>query len=141
VSAHKQETIRTPLGRARGLGSAKDGTHHWIMMRVTSILLLPLSVYFLFQLRYFLPEPRLYTNLIVQLADPVTALALVLFILSGFYHACLGVQTIIEDYVHGEGMKIFLLFLNKIAFFVLGTAGIFAVAYITFALYGGTAGE
>lgn len=141
MTAHQKETIRTPLGRARGLGSAKDGTHHWIMQRVTAALLLPLGVYFLFQAPYFLPEPKLYTNLIVQLADPVTAVAMILFIFSAFYHAALGVQVIIEDYVHGEGAKIALLLFNKLFFFVLGTAAIFAVVYITFALYGGTAGE
>ena len=135
-SAEKSSSIRSPLGRARGLGSAKDGTHHWIMTRLSGVLLLPLSVYFLFQIKYFLPEPKDYTSLIVQIADPVTALALVLFILTAFYHAALGVQVIIEDYVQSEGAKITLLFLNKITFFTLGVTAVFAVIYITFALYG-----
>lgn len=135
-ASEKQSSIRSPLGRARGLGSAKDGTHHWIMTRLTSVLLLPLGLFFLYQAQYFLPQPKDYTSLIVQIADPLTALALVLFILTGFYHAALGVQAIIEDYVHSEGAKISLLFLNKISFFTLGVTAVFAVIYITFALYG-----
>ena len=141
MSDKKQQSLRSPLGVARGLGSAKDGTHHWIMMRLTSILLLPLSIYFICNARYFLPPVDEYVNLITQISDPVMSLCLVLFILAGFYHAALGVQTIIEDYVHGEGVKITLLFLNKIGFFTLGVIAIYAVLYITFALYGqGAAG-
>ncbi len=137
----KKSSIRSPLGKARGLGSARDGTHHWIMMRVTSVLLLPLSVYFICNAKYLLPVPSEYTSLITQIADPVMSMAMILFILVGFYHAALGVQTIIEDYVHSEGTKIVLLFLNKIAFFTCGLVAVYSVIYITFALYGqGAAG-
>lgn len=136
-SNQKEQSLRTPLGAARGLGSAKDGTHHWIMMRVTSVALVPLCLYFVFQAQYYLPEPGLYTSLIVQLADPLTSVLMVLFILCGFYHACLGVQTIIEDYVHCACMRTGLLLANKIGFFALGVVSIYALLYISFALYGG----
>lgn len=141
MAEEKTETIRTPLGRARGLGSAKDGTHHWIMTRLSSILLLPLSLYLLWHAEYFLPEPGDYTSLIVQIADPVMSLALILFIATGFYHACLGVQVIIEDYVHKESARIFLLVFNKLFFFALGITALYAVIYTTFALYGAAAIE
>ncbi len=130
----KKETIRSPLAQARGLGSAKDGTHHWWMQRVTAIALIPLSIYWLAHLDDLAEKD--YAMFISWLGDPFVSIAALLFIAASFYHAMLGVQVIIEDYVHEEGSKIGCLLLNKLCFFFMGFACFFAVVYINFALYG-----
>jgi succinate dehydrogenase / fumarate reductase membrane anchor subunit len=127
-------SIRTPLARARGLGSAKSGTGHWWMQRVTSVMLLPLTLYILFHLGHFLPDPYESNNLIGEIGRPTMSLALILASLSGFYHGWLGVQVIIEDYVHNEGAKMAALVGNALLFFFLGAACVFSVLYIDFAL-------
>jgi succinate dehydrogenase / fumarate reductase membrane anchor subunit len=129
-------SIRTPLARARGLGSAKDGTHHWWMQRVTSIALVPLSLYLATQLREGMTAD--YAAFIAWVSYPPVAIALILFIVTSFYHAALGMQVIIEDYAGSEGWKIALLTLNNLLFFFLGVACLFAITYISFALYGRT---
>jgi len=130
----KQETIRTPLGHARGLGSAKDGTHHWWMQRVTAVALVPLSLYWLSCLKCMTTPD--YGVFIGWLGDPFVSIAALLFIFAAFYHAMLGVQVIIEDYIHAEGCKVACLLLNKLAFLFMGFACAFAIVYINFALYG-----
>lgn len=124
-------SIRTPLGRARGLGSSKEGTHHWWMQRVTSIALVPLSLYWLCALKNITDTDQM--TFTAWLGQPVNGIAAILFIIASFYHAMLGLQVIIEDYVHGEGLKLASLLLNKLAFFALGAVCIFAVLYINFA--------
>lgn len=130
MSDHNQNSLQSPLGRARGLGSAKDGTHHWILQRVTSIALIPLVLYFLWQLPNIIMTDR--AAVIQWLQDPVVGIALVLFIITAFYHAALGIQVVIEDYIHTPFLKFSTLLLNQIAFFFLGVAGIYAVIRLTF---------
>lgn len=128
------DSIRTPLGRARGLGSSKEGTHHWWMQRVSSIALVPLSLYWLCSLKHITDTDQMAFT--AWLGQPVNGIAAILFIIAAFYHAMLGLQVIIEDYVHGEGMKLASLLLNKLVFFALGAVCIFAVLYINFAPVG-----
>ena len=127
-------SIRTPLAHARGLGSARAGTHHWWMQRVTSIALVPLSIYWLCALKHITDTDQMAFT--AWLGKPVNGIAAILFIIAAFYHAMLGLQVIIEDYVHGEGCKLASLLLNKLAFFALGAVCIFAVLYINFAPVG-----
>jgi succinate dehydrogenase / fumarate reductase membrane anchor subunit len=126
-----QESIRTPLARARGLGSAKESVHHWWMMRVTSVALLPLLAYLAMHANNFLLSPQDFAYLVSVIGAPVMAVVLILTILLGFYHACLGVQVIIEDYVHKELLKYPCLIFNTVFFFFAGVAGIYAVLYIS----------
>lgn len=126
-----KKTIRTPLGKARGMGSAKDGTHHWWLQRVTSVILLPLAFYFLFRLDGFLPPPNNHASLVVALGKPLTAAALLLGIAAGFYHAMLGMQVIIEDYVHHKGLKTAALLLNILFFAALGILSAVSVVHIS----------
>lgn len=127
-------SIRTPLARARGLGSAHSGTHHWWMQRVTAIAMIPLALFFLSQLPQITAAD--YSEFLIWMKQPLTSIAMLLFIICGFYHGSLGLQVIIEDYVHSEGNKIALLLLNKLAFLFLGFACVYAVVYINFALHG-----
>lgn len=130
----KQHDIRTAIARARGLGSAKDGVEHWWMQRVSSVALLPLSLYWLAHIKD-IADPD-YNVFITFIGDPFVSIMAILFIVAAFYHAMLGMQVIIEDYVHGKGTKVACLMLNKLAFWGMGLACIFAIAFINFALYG-----
>jgi succinate dehydrogenase / fumarate reductase membrane anchor subunit len=131
--AHENEkTIRSPLGRARGLGSARDGTHHWWMQRVTSIALIPLSLYFLTQIDAMAEAD--YAGFIRWMKHPSVAIASVLFVITSFYHAALGLQVVIEDYQHSEYYKLACLLLTKIVFGFMAIACIFCICYINFAL-------
>jgi succinate dehydrogenase / fumarate reductase membrane anchor subunit len=122
--------MRTPLGRVRGLGSAKEGTDHFWRIRLTAIALVPLSLFvigWVLSLRNAtLDEVR------ASLAQPLVALAVALFLLAALDHMRLGMQIIIEDYVHGEGNKLALLILNTFFTVAIGIASIFAILKLTF---------
>lgn len=126
------DSLRSPLGRARGLGSARSGSHHWWVHRVTSVMLIPLSVYLLWQARHFLPAADSYASLIVLLSDPVTATAIALTLVIGFHHTYQGLQVVIEDYVHGHLAKTALMVLSATACVFLSAAGLIALARIAF---------
>lgn len=123
-------SLRSPLSQARGLGSAKDGVSHWWMQRMTAIALIPLSLWFVFSLVRF---PLLdHATMVAWIHAPLVAVALVLFFLAMFYHAALGVQVVIEDYVGNEGVKLVSIVVTKFALFAFGAAAIFAVLKIAF---------
>jgi succinate dehydrogenase / fumarate reductase membrane anchor subunit len=92
--------MRTPLGRVRNLGSAKGGTHHWWMQRVTSIALLPLTLWFVFSAASLAGHSFEATQ--AWIARPFNAVLLLATIGLSFYHAAIGVQVVIEDYTRGE---------------------------------------
>jgi succinate dehydrogenase / fumarate reductase membrane anchor subunit len=116
----------TPLGRVRGLGSAREGTHHWIVQRITAIGNL-LAGGFLVASLLLLPDLS-YGTLSEWIARPVPATAMALLVITTFWHAKLGLQVLIEDYVHTPGNKVaVLLALNLAA--VAGIAfGLFSIA-------------
>lgn len=117
----------TDLGRVRGLGSAKEGVHHWWLQRVTAIANLVLVLWFIFSL---VRLPSLdYASVILWLRQPVVAVPMLLLIVSVFWHLRLGVQVMIEDYVHGTPKVVAMLVLN---FYVLAgaAAAVFAVLKI-----------
>ena len=93
-------SIKTPAKRVHGLGSAKEGTHHWWMQRLTALLLVPLSLWFVASLWYLFGASRV--ELIDWLSGPISCTLMILLILAGFYHAKLGMQVVIEDYVHSR---------------------------------------
>lgn len=119
---------RSPMGRARGLGSAKQGTHHFWMQRVSAIALVPLTLWFVFSIAQ-LPAAS-YAAATHWVSSPSVAVVLVLFLAALFYHSMLGVQVVIEDYVSSEGRKLALLLLSKFLHVLAATAGIFAVLSI-----------
>ncbi len=122
--------LRSSLGRARGLGSAKEGVAHWWAQRVTAVALVPLALWLAFSLaRLSFADHAAVTAWIAQ---PLVAIALVLTLFATFYHAKLGLQVVIEDYVHGGFAKHTMLLLSTFATFVLGAGSIFAVLKIAF---------
>ncbi|MCZ6509344.1 MAG: succinate dehydrogenase, hydrophobic membrane anchor protein, partial [Alphaproteobacteria bacterium] len=90
-------SLRSPLGRARGLGSAKSGTQHWWAQRLTAIALVPLTIWFVIAMVAATGSD--YTTARAFIGNPVTAVLLVLLIVATFHHAQLGLQVVIEDYV------------------------------------------
>ena len=117
--------LRTPLGRIEGLGSAKSGTQHFWHQRVTAVALVPLSIWFVASALAYVGAEQ--GAVAAYFAEPVNAVPMFLFILASTYHMSLGVQIIIEDYIHNEGQKIALLMLNRFAAWAIGAASSFAL--------------
>ncbi len=123
-------SLQTPLGRVRGLGSAGNGVHHWWLQRLTSLALVPLAVWLLVSL---LTLPALdFVTLVSWMAGLWTASLLTLFVLIASWHSSLGIQVILEDYVHDAGLKALTLVVSGFAHAVLAAVGVFAVLRIAF---------
>lgn len=122
--------MRTPLGRVRGLGSAKDGTEHFWHQRVTAIALVFLALAFVGFLLALVGASHAQATAYV--GSPIVAVVLVLFLVAGFYHLKLGIQVVVEDYVHSEAAKVGTLLFNTFACAVLGLVCIFSVLKIAF---------
>lgn len=124
--------LQTPLGRVRGLGSAKEGVSHWWLQRLTAIALVPLSLWFVISVIGLIGAD--YATFQAFFANAGNLSMTVLLILAVFWHAVLGVQVVIEDYVHGEAVK----FASLIALRLVGVGlGFFAaVSVIMFGIGG-----
>ncbi|HYX00513.1 MAG TPA: succinate dehydrogenase, hydrophobic membrane anchor protein [Reyranella sp.] len=122
--------LRTPLSRARGLGSAKQGVHHWWAQRITAIALLPLVVWFAISL--VMMSGAEYEVVRAWLGAPVVMVLLILTIAVGLHHAQLGIQVVIEDYVHSDGWKLALIVLVRFIAVSFGLAAIVAILSIGF---------
>lgn len=116
---------RTSLSRVRGLGSAKSGTGHWWMQRVTAVALIPLSFWLIYFLGLSITAP--YSETLAWLMSPLNSVGIVAWIIAAFYHAALGLQVVIEDYVAAEGPKIILIWAVNLAFLLLAIAALLAV--------------
>ena len=122
-------SLRSPLSRVLGSGSAKEGTEHWWMQRVTAIALLVLGAWFLISLQGV--ETYQQADLYAWVAHPVNAVMLLLLSVTLAWHSALGVQVVIEDYVHGPALKIVSLLLSKFVHIFLGLAAVFAVLWVS----------
>jgi succinate dehydrogenase / fumarate reductase membrane anchor subunit len=122
--------LRSPLNRVRGLGSARDGTHHWWIQRLTALALVPLVVWFVVSIVSLTGAD--YTAVRAWVASPVSMVLLVLTIGLTFLHGQLGLQVVIEDYIHVEWHKLTLLILVKGMALLLAVVGIVAIARIAF---------
>jgi succinate dehydrogenase / fumarate reductase, membrane anchor subunit len=123
-------SLRTPLKRVRYLGSAKEGSDHFWKQRVTAVSNLVLSIVVVALLVSLAGAD--HGTVVAALKRPEFALPLILLVVSGVIHMRLGMQTIIEDYVHGEAAKITLLMLNTFFAITVGTASVLAVMKIYF---------
>jgi succinate dehydrogenase / fumarate reductase membrane anchor subunit len=100
----ERTTLRSPLGRVRGLGSSQSGVHHWWLMRVTSVALLPLSIWLVFALAGLAGAS--HAEALAFIGRPFNAVLLLAFLAAAFHHTAYGVQVIIEDYVRAEWGRI-----------------------------------
>lgn len=124
-----KERMRSPLGRALGLGSAKDGVEQWWLERVTAIGLVPLTVWFAAAIVVHMNSD--YATAIAWLRTPLATTLMVLLLAALFWHTALGLQVVIEDYVH-SGLKLPLVIAMRFGCFVLAVAGILAILRICF---------
>jgi succinate dehydrogenase / fumarate reductase membrane anchor subunit len=127
----KLKSLRSPLAKARGLGSARSGTHHFIAQRMTALALVPLLIYVTIG---FLNNavPGGYSGGIYWLQSPVTASLIILMLLTGLYHGVIGMQVVIEDYVHGELSKFVSILVIKFIAAAIAILGTLSIAKIFF---------
>jgi succinate dehydrogenase / fumarate reductase membrane anchor subunit len=118
-------SLRSPLGKVLGLGAAKDGVQHWWTQRLTSVALVPLSIWFVVSL---LTLPGLdYPAVVAWMSQSWTALLLIILVLVAGWHSQLGVRVVVEDYVHGAGARTVTLVAVLFAHVLLAGAAVFAV--------------
>ena len=120
----------TSIGRVRGLGPAHEGAHHWLVQRLTAIGNL-VTVLFLIVSLLMLPNLS-YEAVTGWMAQPLPAFMMALLVVSTFWHASLGLQVLVEDYVHAPGNRFIVLALIKIALFSGAAFGLFSIARLAF---------
>jgi succinate dehydrogenase / fumarate reductase, membrane anchor subunit len=130
MSARPSTNMRTPLGRVRGYGSAKSGTDDFIRQRLTAIANIPLTIGAILIVMSLLGRNHAAAAQILG-STPV-AIVMLLFVISVFYHMRIGMQVIIEDYVHDERAKYALLILNTFYAFAAGFAAVYAILKLSF---------
>jgi succinate dehydrogenase / fumarate reductase membrane anchor subunit len=121
-------SIRTPFSKVQGLGAAHSGTEHFWRERATSVALLPLTAWFVYAAIHLIGLS--YEDAFVFLHEPVNAIAMLLFVVASVIHMTLGIQVVIEDYVHTEGSKLLLFLANKAFGWIIGVACAFAILRI-----------
>jgi succinate dehydrogenase / fumarate reductase membrane anchor subunit len=120
--------LRTPLARVRGLGSAKEGVSHWWWQRLTAIALVPLCVWLVWFVTSLLGAD--YNTVRASVAKPLNGGLLMAFVVALFYHGQLGLQVVIEDYIHHRPLEIFLQIAVKFGAFLFAAASVLAVLRI-----------
>ncbi len=125
MTAPRLADLRSGLSRARGLGSAKEGISHWWAQRLTALALVPISLWFVGSLIGLVGAGQ--PAVVAWASSPLSAVLLIALIVATFHHAQLGLQVVIEDYVHNEGAKLAAILIVKGAAFLLATAGVLAV--------------
>ncbi|HSR71785.1 MAG TPA: succinate dehydrogenase, hydrophobic membrane anchor protein [Kiloniellales bacterium] len=123
-------SMRSPLGRVRGLGTAKEGTAHWWAQCMTSLALVPLTLWFIVSLVALTGAD--HATVVEWIGSPLVAGLLILLIVTTFYHGALGLQIIIEDYVHIPPVKFAALIAVNGLSIVLGLTGVLAVLTVLF---------
>ncbi|MGI9237204.1 MAG: succinate dehydrogenase, hydrophobic membrane anchor protein [Woeseiaceae bacterium] len=121
-------SLRTPLGRVLGLGTAKDGTAHWWGQRVSAVALMFLGLWFAWMVA--VTPDFSHAAVVAEIGRPLNSLLLLLLCSALAYHSYLGLQVVIEDYVHAPGVKLIALLMSRFAHIVLAAAAVFAILKI-----------
>ncbi|HEV8029480.1 MAG TPA: succinate dehydrogenase, hydrophobic membrane anchor protein [Stellaceae bacterium] len=117
--------MRSSLGRAIGLGSAKEGVGHWWRQRVSALALVPLTLWFVIAVISMIGAD--HAAFVAWVKSPMPAVFLILLLVAVFYHTALGLQVVIEDYVHREAMRLAALLLMRLLCILFAVRGILAV--------------
>ena len=117
--------MRSPLGRAIGLGSAKEGVTHWWRQRVSALALVPLTLWFVIAVIALVGAD--HAAFVAWVRSPMPAVLLILLLVATFYHTALGLQVVIEDYIHGEVMRLAALLVMRLLCILFAVRGILAV--------------
>ena len=123
-------SLRTPLGRVLGLGTAKDGTEHFMSQRISAIALVLLGCWFMYSM--FTIESMAYLEVMRFVAAPLNSVLLSLLCITAAWHSYLGVQVVVEDYVQAHGAKLFSLIASRFAHAFLAVACVYAILRIGF---------
>ena len=124
-----RQRMRSPLARAMGFGSAKDGVEQWWIQRVSAVALVPLTLWFVASIIVHTGSD--YATFIIWLGTPLASILMILLLIALFYHTALGLQVVIEDYVH-SGAKFGALIAMRLGCVALAVAGILATMRIAF---------
>jgi len=122
-------SLQTPLGRFLGHGSARDGTEHWWMQRINAVALVPLCLWFVVTLATLANYE--YATILLWVTQPFNAIMLILLLMAVLYHSLLGLQVVVEDYVHTDWTKVSILMLFKLVHIALGVAAIYSILTIS----------
>jgi succinate dehydrogenase / fumarate reductase, membrane anchor subunit len=123
-------SLMTPLNRVLGLGNAKGAAEHWWLQRTTAVALLPLGLWFAYELLTL--GSFNYASVVAWVREPLTSILLILLVVAAGYHSAFGVQVVIEDYVTGKGTRAATLMASTLAHVGLTIAAVFAVLKIAF---------
>lgn len=123
--------MQSPVGRVLGLGSAKEGVEHWWRQRTTALALVPLTIWFVIWVIAMVGADR--AAMVAWMHNPICAVLMIVLIVATFYHAALGLQVVIEDYVHGEGLRLATLIVMRALCVLFVVRGVLAVLTLAFA--------
>lgn len=123
--------MQSPLGRVLGLGSAKEGVEHWWRQRTTALALVPLALWFVISVIGLVGSDR--AAIVAWMHNPMAAVLMIVLIVATFYHAALGLQVVVEDYVHGEGKRLATLIVIRALCVLFVLRGVLAVLTLAFA--------
>jgi len=121
-------SLQTPLARARGLGSAKEGLHHWWMQRITAIALIPLALWLIYAIACIADAG--YITVIEEISSPLNSSLIISLIIAAFYHAALGMQVVFEDYISSKSTRVVCIVSTNLLLFFLAITGVFSVVRI-----------
>ncbi len=125
-----KDDFAAPLKTAKNLGSAHEGVHHWMLQKITALANIPLVLWLIWSIVSL--QGASYMMFTTWLALPINAILMVLLVVSVLYHAVLGAQVIVEDYISNKAFRMFKLIGQKLFFFAMGVACIFSVLKIAF---------
>lgn len=121
----KKDGLKTPLSRALGLGAGHGALHHWMIQRVTGVFAVPLTFWLAWAVLQI--KGLSYDGVVAWIAQPVNAVLMMLTVVVFAYHAALGLQVVIEDYVHTAGRKIVTLLFMKAVFIFVAAVSVFSI--------------